>query len=73
MFSSFFLSYNPRFAEPKSRIPQNLTCTRECLQKILAPGLRQSSRCQATSESDPPATLKSDPPPIFSLINIAAK
>jgi hypothetical protein len=30
------------------------------------------SNCQATSESDPPATLKSDPPPIFSLMTTAA-
>lgn len=28
--------------------------------------------CQATPESDPPATLKSDPPPVFSLITTAA-
>lgn len=32
----------------------------------------QLTKCQATSENDPPATLKSDPSPIFSLMTTAA-
>ncbi len=39
---------------------------------LLISWLEEHSACQATPESDPPATLKSDPPPIFSLMTTAA-